>query len=678
MAIAVTQQTAAEVGSVTSTTVQLATVTVGYLLVSVLVVDKSAGSVPAPSAGWTAINAGVNTAAVSGAMAWRTADGTAADACTWTWSTAPASPSAVAMVEVSMTSTALANSAQTVITAAGTSIGPVDPGAATAVGCAVFGFGIDSAPNLGVGFPTFSDTAYTVPVRYGDDEGASAGRTGLAVAFKVLANTTATSTSASWTTGDEAWLTGARFTGTDPGTAPATAAVNRWLGNAGPTALTLTTKTAAGAVVTPRWSVNADMTSAVTGTAVTADAEGWAKHAVGGLTASTLYYYIVAVDGVDSTKVSFRTFPAVGTAANFSFTYASCLNEGVNANPQSLLRMRDRAPTFVLFQGDLNYFDTNTTDAALYRGMHAETIGRGNFEAVASSRPVAYTWSDHDTCGDSTDSTFTGLPAVSSAYRTCVPHYPLQVRPGNATPADTRGIYYTFVIGRVRFIVWDGRNYRSPKGNTDDVNKTLLGGTQKQWTKDLIAETTEPFVFIVSEVVWAGDSGVQDDHWGSYRTEQGELVTWLNANVPATRRVHFLSGDGHMLAIDDGSNGDGYASWNAAPIAQVSSNKGGLWSHGFSTVANQMYGLVTVTDDGTNITAKYEGRRADDDTIAAANDTGVPMTHTVASGTKPPQKARPASDVAVVGWSTAPSGEVFSVIDEGTASDADYAHTTVS
>jgi len=441
------------------------------------------------------------------------------------------------------------------------------------------------------------------------------------MAYKPLANTDTTSTTATTTgTGDQTFVIIGRFTGTDPGAGPTFAAVSRWLGGAGPTAMALTTFAAAGVAVTPRWSVNADMTGATVGATVTATSEGWAKHSITGLTANTTYYYVVSVAGVDSNVRTFKTLPTSGAAADFSFSYSCCLQETSNANPQSLLRMQDRNPSFWLCTGDLNYFDTDTTNVATYRSMHQETIQRVNFESLTSRIPLLYTWSDHDTCGDSTYSANNGIAAVGTAYRDVVPSY--------TVPAT--GIYHTFAVGRVRFIVWDGRTFRSIKTATDNASKTMLGATQKQWTKDTISGSTEPLIFIVSEVPWPG-GGVQDDHWGSYLTEQAELVAWLNANVSSSRKVVFLTGDAHMVAIDAGQNGGGYTSWNAGPIAQIPSEKGGPWSVGRSTAYSQMYGHVNVTDSGTIISATFTGYRADTETVVVDKDTAVPLTHTVST-----------------------------------------------
>jgi len=78
-----------------------------------------------------------------------------------------------------------------------------------------------------------------------------------------------------------------------------------------------------------------------------------------------------------------------------------------------------------------------------------------------------------------------------------------------------------------------------------------------------------------------------------------------------------LHGDSHMLAADDGSHSD-FATGGgapipvmcAAPLDQEPSIKGGPYSQGIYKVrkGEGCFGLVTVTDEGNEITVSYSGR----------------------------------------------------------------------
>jgi len=82
------QSKSASATAVKSLKVELAkAAAAGSLLVSGVGIDKDSGTTPAPSEGWTAVN-GNRSTSVSIAMAYRIADGSAKDACTWSWTTA--------------------------------------------------------------------------------------------------------------------------------------------------------------------------------------------------------------------------------------------------------------------------------------------------------------------------------------------------------------------------------------------------------------------------------------------------------------------------------------------------------------------------------------------------------------------------------------------------------------
>jgi hypothetical protein len=78
-----------------------------------------------------------------------------------------------------------------------------------------------------------------------------------------------------------------------------------------------------------------------------------------------------------------------------------------------------------------------------------------------------------------------------------------------------------------------------------------------------------------------------------------------------------VSGDAHMLAIDDGSNNRfstsgaaGFPVFQAAPLDRPASVKGGPYSEGVSARPGQ-YGLIDIADDGTTVDVTLTGRTWD-------------------------------------------------------------------
>jgi hypothetical protein len=75
-----------------------------------------------------------------------------------------------------------------------------------------------------------------------------------------------------------------------------------------------------------------------------------------------------------------------------------------------------------------------------------------------------------------------------------------------------------------------------------------------------------------------------------------------------------LSGDAHMLAIDDGTNSDyataggaGFVVMHAAALDRRGSVKGGPYSEGTYPGGGQ-FGLVSIADDGDTIAVTLSGR----------------------------------------------------------------------
>jgi len=92
-------------------------------------------------------------------------------------------------------------------------------------------------------------------------------------------------------------------------------------------------------------------------------------------------------------------------------------------------------------------------------------------------------------------------------------------------------------------------------------------------------------------------------------------------------RLLMLSGDGHMVAIDDGTHSNfatngaagekGFPVMHAAPLDRYARPKGGPYSHGIAgrrillgLVAIQQFGLAEIRDDGQILEVSLSGRNA--------------------------------------------------------------------
>jgi PKD repeat protein len=327
------------------------------------------------------------------------------------------------------------------------------------------------------------------------------------------------------------------------------------------------------------------------------------------LAPDTRYHSRVVVGGTPDVgkQAAFRTLPVTGTPHSFTFALGSC--QRTDSNRSVFTHIRQTNPLFWLQTGDIHYRNIAVNDIDPFRHAYNSLHDQSNQAALFRSTSIVHVWDDHDGAGgNDTDGTKTGWPAVRAAYRENVPHHFLPAGP-------TGAIYHSFVVGRVRFIVSDLRSERSPKGQADDQNKTMLGTVQKQYLKNelALAKANGEFIAWVSGVPWIAARSSGADHWAGYDTERREIAAYID-QLGVGGQMFMLSGDMHATAIDSGINNvwGGFPVFHAAPIDQSSSTKGGPYTHGPFTggSSGEQFGVVTVTDHGgDSIQITFSGRQ---------------------------------------------------------------------
>lgn len=348
-----------------------------------------------------------------------------------------------------------------------------------------------------------------------------------------------------------------------------------------------------------------------------------ARFRLEGLTAGTTYYYALEANGsiIGSHIGSFKALPEGATS--FMCAFASCSTSGSTDAVFSYIQ-NTVAPDFFIHMGDFHYDNIATNDPDLYDAAYdtqlAVAVQRALYENVALFPMI----DDHDYGGPATETdkgaTAHFRRAATSTFRRRMPT-PTLVEDG-----PYGSLYYSFVIGRVRFIMLDCMTARSPADATDDSSKSMLGSTQKAWlfAEMLAAETAGQGICIVSPKPWIGDTG--GDGWGEYSTERAEISQFIS-DEGLGGRVMMLNGDMHGLAIDSGANSD-YSDdegaaipvFVAAPLDRSASSKGGPWDIGSVTdVVRGQFGQMIVTDTGgATIGIVWNARNKDGET---------PITH---------------------------------------------------
>ncbi len=345
-----------------------------------------------------------------------------------------------------------------------------------------------------------------------------------------------------------------------------------------------------------------DATVAVRATAVPSDPQVVAA-SVSGLDAGTEHTWALEVDGrTDPARTGLlRTVPR--GPASFTFAVGACALTGSNGAVFDAVRELD--PLFLAVLGDYHYANVDTDDVARFGDAFAASLRTPAQAALFARVPVAYVWDDHDYSGDEADRTAPSRPAALRAYRDHVPHHPLRL-------GDDGPIFQAFTVGRVRVVMTDGRSARTPASVPDGPGKSMLGERQRAaLLAELRAADRWAAVVWVNPVPWVEAEAPGADGWGGYATERRLLADAI-ADAGVDNLV-MVSGDAHMLALDDGSGtgfsssgADGFPLLHAAALDRRGEVKGGPYS-GPVLPGGGQFGTVEVRDDGRRVDVVLRG-----------------------------------------------------------------------
>ena len=349
---------------------------------------------------------------------------------------------------------------------------------------------------------------------------------------------------------------------------------------------------------------------------------------VDGLVPSREYSYTVEIDGELATeRTGGFTTPAAGS---FSFTVALGGCAETASNHPVFDEIREQRPLFFLHLGDFHYQNISSRDVHPYRRAYDQVLLSPRQSALFRSTPMVYVWDDHDFAGNNSDVHAAGRAAARQVYREVVPHYPLAG--GGDAP-----IHHSFVVGRVLFVVTDSRSERTPHRRVDGPHKTMLGASQRQWLLDRLGEASRHGLVVwVNTLPWIAQANPVADHWGGYNSERLEIATYIAEH--GVRNLVMVSGDAHMLAIDDGSNNRfdsagtvGFPVLQAGALDRDGSVKGGPYSEGTFPGGGQ-YALMRIEDAGGDfIRVSWSGRRhGTGELVRLAFDLPVPPGATAA------------------------------------------------
>lgn len=304
----------------------------------------------------------------------------------------------------------------------------------------------------------------------------------------------------------------------------------------------------------------------------------------------------IEVDGVleqQRGSGSFATAP--DGPASFRFVAGACARTGSNGAVFDAMLEED--PLFYLMLGDIHYRNLDDDDEDLYRSAYRQVLQQPAQAELYRNVPISYVWDDHDYGPNDSDAGAGGRRAARSVFREMVPHHPLELD-GDAA------IHRAYTIGRVRFVLTDTRSERT--------DESMLGVDQLEWLIDELthASATHGLVVWANSVPWVGETS--SDAWARWPEERRRIADALA--VAGVDNLVMISGDAHMVAIDDGTNTDystdqvgGFPLLHAAALDRPGSEKGGPYSEGAFPGSGQ-YGLVDIRDDGERIEVTLTGR----------------------------------------------------------------------
>lgn len=363
-------------------------------------------------------------------------------------------------------------------------------------------------------------------------------------------------------------------------------------------------------------------------------------HTVSGLAADTQYYFCLEVNSTLKTSKSgsFKTMAAAaGTAQNLVFGFGCCQSGQNNAGVLTAIRGIASPPSFFLHLGDLHYSDIATNSEALFDTAYDEVLNGANSGPFLRNVPTYYVWDDHDFGPNDSDSSSPSRTASIAAYRRRVPKPTLAFTSGATDP-----VCYSFVQGRVRFIMTDGRSQRTAS--------TIFGAAQLQWIKDEFTAAAAASQFVVMGIsgTWADDEyGVISGAPSARGVERAGLADHIRS-VGLGRKTIILGGDAHSTQFNTDETFD-FSTRSGAPIpefhaaalfAGADKPTGKFWSAGVArmdgTTIRSAVGVVEITDaGGSSITVNVKSYSTNNSTTGLTERLSATVTLPTTAPAKP-------------------------------------------
>ena len=371
-----------------------------------------------------------------------------------------------------------------------------------------------------------------------------------------------------------------------------------WTGGLGAGEVTVVAGLAAGATSAHVDLVPLDGGPTVRSDEVSAADTSIVRMSVDGLEPDTRYRFQVVVGGVadDARGTGAIRTPGDGPMS-FRVAVAACARVGSNGAVFDAIAETD--PLLYLQLGDVHYSNLESTDAADFRAAYERMLTEPGQAALYRDVPIAYVWDDHDYGPNDAGAESPTRTAARAAYRQVVPSYELAAGTGDAP------IHQAFTVGRVRFVLTDNRSERTPA--------SMLGDRQERWLLDELIGASRDHAVVVwgNPSPWVGPADPTSDTWAAWADDRRRIADALAA--AGVDNLVMLSGDAHMVALDDGTNTDytsdgsgGFPLLHGAALDRPGSVKGGPYSGGAFPGGGQ-FATMDVHDEGGPVSVTLRG-----------------------------------------------------------------------
>lgn len=338
-----------------------------------------------------------------------------------------------------------------------------------------------------------------------------------------------------------------------------------------------------------------------------------------GLAQNTQYWYRIEDTGVvDTTKTGkFRTHKPVGTPFSFGFCASACAGldpayPGTSglvptriSNHPVFDEIRAPNPLFFAHMGDLHYYNLGSGSFGIgggtfanYRSAYDDVLAQSRQAQLYREVPIVYNWDDHCFGPNDSDGTYATKATAAAVYRERVPSYPLVEASG--------AIYHTFQVGRVQYVVLDGRYERDAP--TDPAPRTYLGSAQLAWLENLLQ--TSDAAFLIVQMAQPIMSNGTTSWGGSYDEERQDLYAMFG-DTGWVGRMFGIAGDQHQFGWDSGSHTAGFPFYTCAPLDSSFGIAGTAYDLGYYGESRGCFGYFRILDWGKTIGVRAWGLVAD-------------------------------------------------------------------